>query len=142
MNLILLLIIGVPTLEIYFMIKVGQQIGALSTIFLIFFTAIVGLFFARLEGLNTLRSGLTNIYKNKSPVYEIFSGASIAVAAFFLILPGFFTDTLGFLLLIPLTRKLIIKLFLKKRYEESGNEKKDYIEAEIIESEENKKDEL
>ena len=142
MNLILLLIIGVPTLEIYFMIKVGQQIGALSTIFLIFFTAIVGLFFARLEGLNTLRSGLTNIYKNKSPVYEIFSGASIAVAAFFLILPGFFTDTLGFLLLIQLTRKLIIKLFLKKRYEESGNEKKDYIEAEVIESEENKKDEL
>ncbi len=142
MNLILLLIIGVPTLEIYFMIKVGQQIGALFTIFLIFLTAVVGLFFARLEGINTLKSGLTNLYRNKSPIFEIISGASIALAAFFLILPGFITDTLGFFLLIPFTRKFLIRVFIKEKKEKESSKNDDFIEAEIIENEENKKDEL
>ena len=142
MNLILLLIVGVPTLEIYFMIKVGQQIGALFTIFLIFLTAVVGLFFARLEGINTLKSGLTNLYRNKSPIFEIISGASIALAAFFLILPGFITDTLGFFLLIPFTRKFLIRVFIKEKKEKESSKNDDFIEAEIIENEENKKDEL
>ena len=142
MNLILLLIDGVPTLEIYFMIKVGQQIGALFTIFLIFLTAVVGLFFARLEGINTLKSGLTNLYRNKSPIFEIISGASIALAAFFLILPGFITDTLGFFLLIPFTRKFLIRVFIKEKKEKESSKNDDFIEAEIIENEENKKDEL
>ncbi len=142
MNLILLLIIGIPTVEIYFMIKVGQQIGALFTIFLIFLTAVVGLFFARLEGINTLKSGLTNLYRNRSPIFEIISGASIALAAFFLILPGFITDTLGFFLLIPFTRKFLIRVFIKEKKEKENSKNDDFIEAEIIENEENKKDEL
>ena len=105
MNTVLLLIIAIPAVEIFLMIKIGQNIGALSTISLIFLTAIIGVYFAKLEGLNTLRSGINNLYKNKIPIYEMMSGASIAFAALLLIIPGFITDFLGFLLLIPFTRK-------------------------------------
>ena len=119
------------------MIKVGQNIGALNTILLIFLTAIIGLYFARLQGLTTIKSGLVNIYQNKAPIYELFSGATIAVAAMFLILPGFFTDFFGFLLLLPLTRNIIISRILKK--DKKKDLSKEYIDAEIIDD---KKDEL
>ena len=115
MNTVLLLIIAIPAVEIFLMIKIGQNIGALSTIGLIFLTAIIGIYFAKLEGLNTLKSGINNLYKNKIPIYEMMSGASIAFAALLLIIPGFVTDFFGFLLLIPFTRKKIINLFLKKK---------------------------
>ena len=115
MNTLLLILIGVPAIEIFVMIKIGQNIGALATVGLIFFTAALGIFFARVEGLNTLRSGVYNLYKNKIPIYEIFSGASIALAAFLLIFPGFITDTFGFLLLIPFTRKIIINYLVSKK---------------------------
>ena len=120
------------------MIKIGQNIGALSTISLIFLTAVIGVYFAKLEGLNTLRSGINNLYKNKIPIYEMMSGASIAFAAVLLIIPGFITDFFGFLLLIPFTRKKIISLFLKKK--KPVADKKDYIEGEIIDRD--KKDDL
>ena len=139
MNSLLFLLIAIPTVEIFVMIKIGQNIGALNTIGLIFLTAVVGIYFAKIEGLNTLRSGVYNIYKNKVPIFEIISGASIAVAALFLITPGFVTDTLGFLLLIPLTRKVIINFFLRKN-KVSGNKNEDFIEGEI--SEKKDKDEL
>ena len=108
MNTVLLLIIAIPAVEIFLMIKIGQNIGALSTIGLIFLTAVIGVYFAKLEGLNALRSGINNLYKNKIPIYEMMSGASIAFAALLLIIPGFITDFLGFLLLIPFTIKKII----------------------------------
>ena len=138
MNTVLLLIIAIPAVEIFLMIKIGQNIGALSTIGLIFLTAIIGMYFAKLEGLNTLRSGINNLYKNKVPIYEMMSGASIAFAALLLIIPGFVTDFFGFLLLIPFTRKKIINLFLRKK--ESVTDKKDYIEGEILDGD--KKDDL
>ena len=142
MNTLFLFLIGIPAIEIFVMIKIGQNIGALSTIGLIFLTAIVGVYFAKIAGINTLRSGIYNLYKNQIPLYEIFSGASIALAAMLLILPGFITDTFGFLLLIPTTRKFIIKLFLKKRHLEK-NENNDFIEGEISkDSEKDKKDEF
>jgi len=131
MNTVLLLIIAVPAIEIFLMIKIGQNIGALNTIALIFFTAFIGIFFARLEGLNTLKSGINNLYKNKIPIYEMISGASIAFAALLLIIPGFMTDFFGFLLLIPFTRRKIINLFIKKK-RKPIDEKKDYIEGEIL----------
>ena len=137
MNTLLLFLIGVPAIEIFVMIKIGQQIGALTTISLIFLTAIIGLYFARIEGLNTLRSGIYNIYKNKSPIFEIISGASIARAAVLLIIPGFVTDILGFFLLMPITRKMLINSFLKKKY--FTKKETDHIEGEIIEKD---KDEL
>ena len=112
---LLLFLIGVPALEIFVIIKIGQNIGALGTVGLIFLTAIVGIYFAKIEGLNTLRSGIYNLYKNKLPIFEIISGASIALAALLLILPGFITDIIGFLLLIPFTRKIIINLFIIKK---------------------------
>ena len=112
MNTVLLLLIVIPTVEIFLMIKIGQNIGALSTIGLIFFTAVIGIYFAKLEGLNTLKSGINNLYKNKIPIYEMISGASIAFAALLLIIPGFLTDFLGFIFLVPFTRKRIISLFL------------------------------
>ncbi len=115
MNTVLLLIIAVPAVEIFLMIKIGQNIGALNTIVLIFLTAFIGIFFARLEGLNTLRSGINNLYKNKMPIYDMISGASIAFAALLLIIPGFMTDFFGFLLLVPFTRRQIINLFIKKK---------------------------
>ena len=114
MNSFFLLIIGVPALEIFFMIKIGGKIGALNTISLIFLTAIIGVYFAKLEGIKTMRSGVMNLYQNKIPMYEILSGASIGIAALLLIVPGFFTDAIGFLLLIPFTRKLLINSFIKK----------------------------
>ena len=131
MNTVLLLIIAVPTIEIFLMIKIGQNIGALNTIALIFLTAFIGIFFARLEGLNTLKSGINNLYKNKIPIYEMIAGASIAFAAVLLIIPGFMTDFFGFLLLVPFTRRKIINLFIKKK-RKPIDEKKDYIEGEIL----------
>ena len=113
MNTILLFLIGIPALEIFVMIKIGQNIGAINTLFLIFLTAIIGIYFAKLQGLNTLRSGLYSMYKNEIPLFEMISGASIAFAACLLIFPGFVTDTLGFFLLVPWTRKIIISSFLK-----------------------------
>ena len=114
MNAIILLIIGIPAIEIYLMIKVGGIIGALNTILLIFFTAIAGLYFAKIAGLSTLRSGFNQLIKNEIPIYEIISGAALAFAAFLLILPGFLTDIIGFLLIIPITRKVFIKLITAK----------------------------
>ena len=108
MNSFLLLIIAVPIAEIFILIKIGTKIGAINTILLIFLTAFTGVYFAKQQGLSTLRSGLMNAYQNKVPIYEVVSGASIALAAVLLIFPGFLTDTLGFILLIPLTRSLII----------------------------------
>tara|TARA_B000000557_G_C20522908_1_gene337143 strand:- start:6 stop:437 length:432 start_codon:yes stop_codon:yes gene_type:complete len=143
MNLLLLIIIGLPILEISIMIKLGQQIGALNTILLIFLTAIIGVYYARLEGLNTIKSGLVNIYQNKTPIYEIISGASIAVAAFLLILPGFFTDTIGFFLLIPFTRKILINVWIKDKLKnKTYNNNEEIIDAEIVEEDPKKKDEL
>jgi len=137
MNSLLLLLIAVPALEIFVFIKVGGFFGALNTILLIITTAVVGIYFAKLEGLNTIRSGLENVYKNKPPIYEILSGASIAFAALLLILPGFITDGIGFLLLIPFTRRLLINYFMRGKSKMNKNE--DVIEAEVIED---KKDEL
>ena len=114
MNAAILLIIGIPAIEIYLMIKVGGIIGALNTILLIFFTAITGIYFTKMAGLSTLRSGFNQLIKNEIPVYEIISGAALAFAAFLLILPGFLTDIVGFLLIIPTTRKVFIKLITAK----------------------------
>ena len=115
MNTVLLLIILIPILEIYLFIKIGSQIGAFTTISLIFVTAIIGVYYARYEGLNTLKSGVSQLYKNQMPLFELMSGAALAVAAFLLILPGFATDLLGFLIIFPLTRKIIFNLFAKKK---------------------------
>tara|TARA_Y100000996_G_scaffold408480_1_gene387612 strand:+ start:537 stop:962 length:426 start_codon:yes stop_codon:yes gene_type:complete len=141
MNRLLFLIIAIPTIEIFVMIKVGQNIGALNTVLLIFFTAIVGIYFAKIEGLNTLRSGLYNLYKNEIPIFEIISGASIALAALFLIIPGFVTDTLGFFLLIPFTRKIFINFFIKKGSVVKKNNE-DFIEGEVIKEKNKKEDDL
>ena len=138
MNTLLLILIGVPAIEIFVMIKIGQNIGALSTVGLIFLTAIVGIYFAKIEGLNTLRSGIYNLYKNKVPLFEIFSGASIAFAALLLIFPGFITDTFGFLLLIPFTRKIIIKYFISRKNISVKQEAEKYIDGEIIEKDKDK----
>ena len=129
MNTVLLALITIPVIEIYLFIKIGSKIGALSTILLIFFTAILGVFYARYEGLNTIRSGLTQLIKNQIPAYELISGAAIAFAALLLIIPGFATDFLGFLILIPFTRKLIFKKFENKI--KKKNEKNDFIEGEF-----------
>ena len=142
MNSLLLIIIGLPILEIMVMIKIGQQVGAINTVLLVLLTAIVGIYYARIEGINTIKSGLVNLYQNKVPVYEMISGASIAIAAVLLIFPGFITDTLGFLLLFPITRKLLINTFIKKNYVRDDNKKNDIIDAEIIEEKKKDKDEL
>ena len=141
MNSFFLLFIGVPALEVFLMIKIGGKIGALNTVSLIFLTAIIGLYFAKLEGIKTMRSGVMNLYQNKIPIYEIISGASIAIAALFLIIPGFFTDTIGFLLLIPFTRKILISSFVKKRDNLKNQEDIHTLDGEIIEDKD-KKDEL
>jgi UPF0716 protein FxsA len=141
MNSVLLIIIGFPILEIALMIKIGKVVGILNTILLIFFTAIVGIYYAKAEGLNTIRSGMVNLYQNKLPFYEMISGASIAVAAFMLILPGFISDTIGFLLLFPLTRKIIISLWFGNKYKANQRRDEEIIDAEIIE-EKKDKDEL
>ena len=134
MNTVLLLIILIPILEIYLFIKIGGQIGAFTTISLIFVTAIIGVYYARYEGLNTLKSGVTQLYKNQMPLFELMSGAALAVAAFLLILPGFATDLLGFLIIFPLTRKIIFQLLSKK------TKSKVHIKDDLIEGEYEDKD--
>ncbi len=131
MNAVLLFIIGIPLIEIYLMIKIGGVIGAFNTIFLIFFTAITGIYFARVEGLNTIRSGFGQIIRNEMPVYEIISGAAIAFAALLLIIPGFLTDLFGFFLLIPLTRKILLKSVFSKFKKNETNQ--DIIEGDFTE---------
>jgi UPF0716 protein FxsA len=140
MNTLLLLIIGIPAIEILVMIKVGQHVGALNTILLIFLTAIIGIYYAKIQGINTLKSGFLNLYQNKIPIYEMVSGASIAIAASLLILPGFLTDVIGFTLLFPFTRKIIIKSFIKKEYENKPNN--NVVDGEIIEEKKDDKDEI
>ena len=141
MNSLLLIIIGFPILEIALLIKIGKVFGILNTVLLIFFTAIVGIYYARVEGLNTIKSGVVNLYQNKLPFYEMISGASIAVAAILLILPGFISDTIGFLLLFPLSRKLIINQMFKNKYKSNQKHEDEILDAEIIE-EKKDKDEL
>tara|TARA_B100002049_G_scaffold22112_1_gene14860 strand:- start:209 stop:619 length:411 start_codon:yes stop_codon:yes gene_type:complete len=136
MNAVILLIIGIPAIEIYLMIKVGGIIGALNTILLIFFTAITGVYFAKIAGLSTLRSGFNQLIKNEIPIYEIISGAALAFAAFLLILPGFLTDVVGFLLIIPTTRKVFIKLVAAKF--NTKKNKDNIIEGTIDEKDEKK----
>ena len=140
MNTFFLIFIGLPALEIFLMIKIGGKIGALNTLALIFLTAVIGIFFARIQGIQTLKSGVVNIYQNKAPIYELISGASIAIAALLLIIPGFFTDVLGFSLLIPFTRKIIFKRIIKnKNYIHKDAKNEGTIDGEIINKE---KDEL
>ena len=140
MNTILLLIILIPVIEIYLFIKVGSQIGAFNTISLIFITAIVGVFYARFEGLNTLKSGFSQLLKNEIPTFELFSGAIIAFAALLLIIPGFATDFIGFLIIFPITRKLIFKNLLKK-FGSQKIKKNNFIDGEFedIEDEDDRK---
>ena len=131
MNTLLLLIIGIPIIEIYLFIKIGSQIGAFNTISFIFLTAIMGVAYARHEGFNTLRSGISGLMKNEIPIYEMISGTALAFAAILLILPGFATDTLGVLLVFPYTRKLFIKKFSKNYYKnKSYTEEKNFIDGE------------
>ena len=134
MNTVILFIISIPLIEIYLMIKVGGVIGAFNTIFLIFFTAITGVYFARLAGLNTIRSGFNQLIKNEIPIYEIISGAALAFAALLLIIPGFLTDLIGFLLIIPVTRKLFISTISSKLRNKKVNKNKDIIEGSIDET--------
>tara|TARA_B100001250_G_C19389073_1_gene609691 strand:+ start:31 stop:456 length:426 start_codon:yes stop_codon:yes gene_type:complete len=141
MNSLFLIFIGIPAIEVFLMIKIGGKIGALNTVSLIFITAIIGIYFAKLEGIKTIRSGAINLYQNKIPIYEIISGASIAFAALLLIIPGFFTDTLGFFLLIPFTRKILIRSFVKKKTPQTNQENSNILDGEIIEDKD-KKDEL
>ena len=134
MNTIILFIICIPLIEIYLLIKVGSMIGAFNTIFLIFFTAITGVYFARLAGLSTIRSGFNQLIKNEIPIYEIISGAALAFAALLLILPGFLTDLIGFLLIIPITRKFFISSISSKFKKKNVNGNKDIIEGSVDES--------
>jgi len=141
MNSLLLAIIVLPIVEIAVMINIGQEIGALNTILIIFLTAIIGIYYARVEGINTIKSGMVNLYNNKIPFYEIISGASIAIAALLLILPGFISDTVGFLFLIPFSRKIIINSWLKNKYKNKSQSSNKIIDAEIVEDKRDK-DEL
>ena len=140
MNTLLILIIAIPVIEIYLFIKIGSQIGALTTISLIFFTAFVGVLYARYEGFNTLKSGMSQMIKNELPIYEIVSGAALAFAAFLLIIPGFATDTLGLLIIFPPTRKFLLKN-VSKNYSKKVKEKQNFIdgEAEDIEEDNDRK---
>jgi len=131
MNTLILLIIAIPIIEIYLFIKIGSQIGAFNTISLIFITAFLGIIYARYEGFNTLRSGMSQLIKNELPVYEIVSGAALAFAAFLLILPGFATDVLGILMIFPLTRKIMFKKFSIKYAKKNDNKKQDFINGEF-----------
>ena len=135
MATILLLLISIPLLEIYLFIKIGSYIGAFNTVSLILITAIVGIIYARYEGFNTLRSGISQLIKNEIPVYEIISGAALTFAALLLILPGFATDLMGLILIFPPTRKLILKNFSKK-YTSKNQKKKDYIDGEFEDKDE------
>ena len=139
MNTFFIIFIALPALEIFLFIKIGGHLGALNTIALIFLTAIIGIYFARLQGIQNYKSSMINLYQNKIPFYEIISGASIAVAALLLIIPGFFTDLIGFLLLIPLTRKIIFFLTLKNKTKSEDKSQNKIIDGEIID---HKKDEL
>ena len=133
MNTFLLIFIGLPAIEIFLMIEIGGKIGALNTIALVFFTAILGIYYARIQGVQTLKSGLTNLYQNKAPIYELISGASIAFAAILLIIPGFFTDFIGFALLIPFTRNIFLKIALKNnKFEKNTDKMNKTIEGEIV----------
>jgi UPF0716 protein FxsA len=129
MNTILLLIILIPALEIYLFIKIGSQIGAITTILLIFTTAIVGIYYAKYEGLNTLKSGFAQMRKNEPPAYEMISGAAIAFAALLLIIPGFATDIVGFLIIFPISRKYLFNKFDRKRKKE--RDKNNFIDGEF-----------
>ncbi len=140
MNTFFFIFIVLPALEIFFMIKIGSEIGALSTLALIFLTAAFGLFFARVQGIQTLKSGLVNLYQNRIPIYEFLSGASIAFAAVLLIIPGFLTDLIGFILLIPFTRRMLLNVILKNKTPlDKQKEKINTIDGEIVKKE---KDEL
>ena len=129
MNSLLLAIILIPAIEIYLFIKIGANIGAFNTVLLIFFTAFVGIYYARSQGLNTLNQGLRKMVKNEIPAYELISGAFIGIGAIFLIIPGFATDLIGFLIIFPLTRKILFKIFSNKN-KKNYTKKKDYIEGE------------
>ena len=140
MNTFFLILIGLPALEIFFMIKIGGQIGAFNTIALVFLTAIIGIYYARIQGIQTLKSGIANMYQNKAPIYELISGASIACAALLLIIPGFVTDSVGFILLFPFSRKILLKIIFRKEKETSETRKNiETIDGEIINKD---KDEL
>ena len=130
MNSIILTIIIVPIIEIYLFIKIGSEIGAFTTIFLIFATAVIGIYYAKYEGINTLRSGFQQLSKNETPAYEVISGAAIAFAALLLIIPGFATDILGFLLIFPVTRKLFFSK-ISKKFKTNKTSKKNFIEGEF-----------
>ena len=136
MNTLLLTLILVPVIEIYLFIKIGSQIGAFNTISLIFITAIIGVIYARYEGLNNLRSGFSQLIKKEIPAYEIISGAAIAFAALLLIIPGFATDIFGFILIFPITRKLFLGK-LSKKFETKTQSKKTYIDGEYEDIEDN-----
>ena len=140
MNPILLTIILIPAVEIYLLIKIGTQIGAISTIFLIFTTAIIGIYYAKYEGLNTIKSGFIQLSKNETPAYEVISGAAIAFAALLLIVPGFATDIMGFLLIFPVSRKFIFNK-ISKKFREKKSEKNNFIDGDFedIEDDHDKK---
>lgn len=136
MSPFLILIILIPVIEIYLFIKIGSQIGAITTIMLIFITAIVGVYYAKYEGLNTLKSGFSQLSRNETPTYEMLSGAAIAFAAVLLIIPGFLTDIIGFLLIFPISRKLIFKYYSKK-FTNKKKENKAFIDGEFEDIDEN-----
>ena len=140
MNVVLLFIIGIPIIEIYIMIKVGGVIGPLNTVLLILFTAITGVYFAKMQGLNTIKSGFNQLVKNEIPIYEIISGAALAFAALLLILPGFLTDLIGFLLIIPITRKFFISSISFKLKNKKINNSEDIIEGSVDENQQDKDD--
>ena len=141
MNATILFIIAIPAIEIYLMIKVGEMIGALNTIFLIFFTAATGIYFAKIAGLSALRSGFNQLVKNEMPIYEIISGAALAFAALLLIIPGFFTDLFGFLLIIPITRRFFIYSISSKFKNKKVNNGNNIIEGSFEDAkQDNKKD--
>ena len=140
MNATILFIIAIPLIEIYLMIKIGSVIGAFNTIFLIFFTAITGLYFAKLAGLNAIRSGFNQLIKNEIPIYEIISGAALAFAALLLIIPGFLTDLIGFLLIIPATRKFFILSISSRFKNKKNNSNEDIIEGSVEDNQSDQKE--
>ena len=139
MNTFFLIFIALPAIEIFLMIKIGGHIGALNTLGLIFLTAIIGIYYARIQGIQTLKSGIIDIYQNKVPIQQLITGASIAFAAVLLIVPGFFTDLIGFILLIPLSRNILFRIFFKNKKYSNNLNKIDTIDGEIIDKD---KDEL
>jgi len=139
MNPLFIIFVGIPILEVFLLIKIGSEIGALSTVALIFLTALIGIYFAKLQGIQTFKSGIINLYQNKIPIYEMVSGASIAIAAILLIVPGFFTDFIGFLLLVPFTRKIIFALTIRNKIPSEKEKNDKTIDGEIVD---HKKDDL